>query len=110
MVVTPQSEREYLVKTLIRIADPVLQSLSKGQLKELMPVECVVGQEADRKNYTYLEALGRTLAGMAPWLELGPDDSPEGKLREKYILLSVQCIRNATDPDSPDVMNSKMDL
>lgn len=98
-------EREYLVNTLIKIADPVLEALSKNQLKEMMPVESVSGQEADRKNYTYLEALGRTLAGMAPWLELGPDDSAEGKLREKYILLALQSIRNATDPESVDLVN-----
>ncbi|HEY3388288.1 MAG TPA: DUF2264 domain-containing protein [Prolixibacteraceae bacterium] len=98
-------EREYLVNTLIRIADPVLEALSKNHLKERMPVESAPNQEADRRNYTYLEAFGRTLAGMAPWLELGPDDSPEGKLREKYILLAVQCIRNATNPATADFMN-----
>jgi len=98
-------EREYLVNALIKIADPVLESLSKNQLKERMPVESAPNQEADRKNYTYLEALGRTLAGIAPWLELGPDDSSEGKLREKYILLALQSIRNATDPESIDFMN-----
>lgn len=99
------TQREYMVKTLIKIADPVLEALSKNQLKVLMPVESAPNQEADRKNYTYLEALGRTLAGMAPWLELGPDDSPEGKMREKYILLALQSIRNATDPKSADYMN-----
>jgi len=98
-------EREYLVKTLIRIANPVLQTMSKNQLKNKMPVESAPNQESDRKNYSYLEALGRTLAGMAPWLELGPDDSPEGKLREKYILLSLECIRNATNPGSADYVN-----
>jgi len=98
-------EREYLVNALIKIADPVLESLSKNQLKERMPVESAPNQEADRKNYIYLEALGRTLAGIAPWLELGPDDSSEGKLREKYILLALQSIRNATDPESVDFMN-----
>ena len=104
-VQTGLTEREYLVNTLIKIADPVLESLSINQLKEKMPVESAPNQEADRKNYTYLEALGRTLAGMAPWLELGPDDSAEGKLREKYILLALQSIRNATDPGSVDFMN-----
>jgi hypothetical protein len=99
------AEREFLINTLIKIADPVLEALSKNQLKEKMPVESAPNQVADRKNYTYLEALGRTLAGMAPWFELGPDDSPEGKLREKYILLSLQCIHNATDPQSADYMN-----
>lgn len=98
-------ERDYLVKALIRIADPVLDALSKNQLRERMPVEAAPNQQDDRKNYTYLEVLGRTLAGMAPWLELGPDDSSEGKLREKYIQLSLQSIRNATNPDAPDYMN-----
>ena len=98
-------EREYLVKTLCAIADPVLEALSKNQLKEKMPVEAAAKQEADRKNYTYLEVLGRTLAGMAPWLELGPDNTSEGKLREKYILLALQSIRNATNPESADFMN-----
>lgn len=99
------AEREYLVKTLIKIADPVLVALSRNQLKEKMTVEAAPGQEADRKNYTYLEALGRTLAGMAPWLELGPDTSTEGKLREKYIQLAVQSISNATNPEAADYMN-----
>jgi hypothetical protein len=99
------SEREYLVNALIKIADPVLVALSKNQLKEEMPVEAALNQEADRKKYVYLEALGRTLAGMAPWLELGPDDTAEGKLREKYIQLAVQSIRNATNPEAVDFMN-----
>jgi hypothetical protein len=98
-------EREYLIKAMTKIADPVLEALSKNQLKEKMPVESAPNQESDRKNYTYLEAFGRTLAGIAPWLELGPDDSPEGRLREKYILLSLQCLRNATNPEAPDFMN-----
>lgn len=98
-------QREYLINTLVKIADPVLVALSKNQLKEQMPVESAPNQQGDRKNYTYLEALGRTLAGMAPWLELGPDDSPEGKLREKYIRLALDGIRNATNPESADYMN-----
>jgi len=104
-VVDGLKEREYLVNTLIRIANPVLEALSKNQLKERLPVECAPNQEADRKNYIDLEVLGRTLAGMAAWMELGPDGSSKGKLREKYILLSLQSIRNATDPKSVDYMN-----
>lgn len=97
-----QKERAYLVKSLVRIADPVLTALSKNELKQLMPVEAKTG---DRKNYTYLEAFGRLLAGMAPWLELGPDQTPEGVLRKKYIELARTGLHNATDPNSPDFMN-----
>lgn len=95
-------ERAYLVKSLSRIADPVLTALSKNQLKQLMPIEAKTN---DRGNYTYLEAFGRLLAGMAPWLELGPNQTLEGQLREKYIELARTGLHNATDPNSPDFMN-----
>ena len=52
--------------------------------------------------FTYLEAFGRTVCGIAPWLELGPDETPEGQLRAKYIDLTVKAFRQAVDPDSPD--------
>jgi hypothetical protein len=97
-----QKERTYLVKSLTRIADPVLTALSKNQLKLQMPVEASTN---DRRNYTYLEAFGRLLAGMAPWLEIGPDQTPEGILRKKYIELARTCLHNATDPNLPDFMN-----
>ena len=42
---------------------------------------------------------------MAPWLELGPDDTPEGKLRARYIGLEAAAIANGVDPASPDYMN-----
>ena len=98
-------EREYFISVLTNIADPVLNALSKNDLKKLMPVEAKKGLEKERKQYTYLEAFGRLLSGMAPWLELSPDDTPEGIQREKYIELSLKCINNATDPKSPDFMN-----
>lgn len=95
-------QRQYLVQTLVRIADPVLVSLSQNKLRQNMPVEATT---TDRKAYSHLEAFGRLLAGIAPWLELGPDETPEGKLRKKYIDLTVLSLRNATDPKSPDFMN-----
>lgn len=96
------AQRDYFVQSIIRIADPVLTALSKNELKKKMPVEAKL---PDRQNYTYLEAFGRLLAGMAPWLELGPDSTAEGKLRKRYIELAVAGIRNATDPAAPDYMN-----
>ena len=75
------SDREYWYKLLVRIATPLLESLSKGELKLKMPVECVPGHETSRRSVTYLEGYGRLMAGMAPWLELGTDASPEGEAR-----------------------------
>src|SRR6186713_3425724 len=73
--------REYWVTTMIKIADPVLKNLSQEQLRAKMPV---VNKDSNRVRVAHLEAFGRTLAGIAPWLELGADNTTEGKLREKY--------------------------
>jgi len=97
-------ERDYMVKTLTRIADPVLSALSNNELKKLLPIESKSSVE-DRYQYLHLEAFGRTLAGMSPWLELGADETAEGQIRKKYILMAQKCIDNATNPNSPDFMN-----
>lgn len=105
-VVAPEIvDRKYWLKVLIRIADPLLESLSRGELRKNMPVECKSGMEADRKKVTYLEAFGRLMAGMAPWLELGADETEEGQLRKKYISLAQQSMKMAVNPQSPDLMN-----
>jgi len=95
-------DREFSVQTLTNIAAPVLTALADGRLKAAMPVG---GWERTRTNFAPLEAFGRSLSGIAPWLELGPDDSPEGKIRAQFIDLSVKSLVNATDPHSPDFMN-----
>lgn len=97
-----KQQREYLVRTLIKIADPVLLSLSKNELKNSLPFE---SKNKARKKHANLEAFARLLSGMAPWLELGPDNTPEGKLRIKYIDLARICLKNATDPLAADFMN-----
>lgn len=95
-------DRAYQVQVLTRIAEPVLASAAKGELKKTLPSH---DWERDRKDYAGLEALGRTIAGISPWLELGPDNSPEGKVRTKFIELSVKAIANGVDPKSPDYLN-----
>ncbi|MNK04176.1 hypothetical protein D3C87_220360 [compost metagenome] len=97
-------DRKYWVNVMTRIAAPVLNNLSKGTLKKNMPVEVNPASTYDRTTVTYLEAFGRLMAGMAPWLELGVDETDEGKLRGKYILLARESLANAVDPMSPDFM------
>jgi hypothetical protein len=101
------SDRELWVGVMRRLADPVLTHLSEGTLKARMPVEQAAG--ADRRSVTHLEALGRLLAGMAPWLELVADDTAEGQIRGKYLALARQAIARAVDPASPDFMNFTRD-
>lgn len=100
-----QQERAYCISMMEKIAYPVLYALSQDELKEKMPVEARPGLVNDRKQFTYLEAFGRLMAGISPWLELGPDNTPEGQLRKKYIDLSLKCIKNAVDPHAKDYMN-----
>lgn len=97
--------RAYWVSVLTKIADPLLVSLSNEKLKAIMPVEAKAGHEADRRTVTHLEAFGRLMDGISPWLELGPDNSSEGLLRSKYISLAQKCLSVATNPSSPDFMN-----
>lgn len=93
-------DRTVWISALTRIADPVLTNLAAGTLKKNMPYESL----GDRKEFSYLEALGRTICGIAPWLELGPDNTEEGKIRKQYIDLAIRGITNAVHPDSPDYM------
>ena len=86
-----------------RLADPVLTNLAAGTLKARMPVEQAAG--ADRRNVTHLEAIGRLVAGIAPWLELGSDTTSEGQLRARYADLTRRAIDRAVDPASPDFLN-----
>ncbi|WP_195759221.1 DUF2264 domain-containing protein [Pedobacter puniceum] len=98
----PEKQRSYMVKAMLQIADPVLQALSKNELKQTMPVEA---KSPNNAKWTHLEAFGRTLAGIAPWFALGADDSPEGKLRAKYIQLAQLSLKNATDENAKDYLN-----
>lgn len=98
------NSRAYWVATMVKIADPVLNNLSQGTLRQNMPIELNPNNKEDRAKTTHLEAFGRLMAGIAPWLNLGADDTEEGKLRAKYIKLTHKCLAFATDPKSPDFM------
>jgi hypothetical protein len=101
--VEPSGDRDYWVAVLRRLADPVLTNLARGTLKARMPVEQTAG--ADRRAVTHLEAFGRLMAGIAPWLELADDGTGEAGLRARYVDLAHRALARAVDPQSPDVMN-----
>jgi hypothetical protein len=85
-----------------KIAAPVLENLSRRELKKAMPVEAT---SSDRAQYTHLEAFGRLLAGLAPWLTARELAGAEARLQEKFISQTQLCLAAATDPRSPDFMN-----
>ncbi len=103
-------DRELWIKTLTKIAEPVLFNLSQNTLKKNMPVETTKeGSVRNRELVTHLEAVGRTVCGIAPWLELGADDTKEGKLRERYIQMTLAGLKNAVDSTSPDFLSFSVD-
>ncbi|CAN5486017.1 DUF2264 domain-containing protein [soil metagenome] len=102
---TAVSDRNYWLNTMDKIIHPVLSNLSQGKLKKEMPVESAQGHEEGRKEVTYLEALGRTLTGIAPWLALSEVAGNEKSLQEKYITFSRESIKQAVTPGAADYMN-----
>lgn len=99
-------QRKESVALAARLARPVLSALSDHKLKTTMPVEVSPGgKEGSRGQVTHLEALGRLLTGLAPWLELPADQTPEGRVRLELGELALRGIDAATDPKSPDFMN-----
>lgn len=96
-------DRQAWVGVARRLADPVLTGLAEESLKRRMPVEQAPG--ANRDGVTHLEAFGRLVAGIAPWIELAPDDTEEGRLRARYGELTRRALERAVDPDSRDFLN-----
>ena len=94
---TGAQDREQWVKWLWKISYPVIHNLAEGTLHQNMPIETVGGDPAGYDEITHLEAVGRTLAGVAPWLALPDDDTEEGKLRKQMREEVLKGLKNAVD-------------
>jgi len=86
-------DRAYWVAVASRLAEPVLTNLAAGTLG------------AGRATVSHLEAFGRLLSGISPWLDLPADQSPEGQARARFLDLTRRGLGAAVDPASPDLMN-----
>lgn len=94
------ADRAFWVDSLVRIANPVVTNLAAGTLHASMPRRA--GTWTD--DVAELEAFGRVMTGLGPWLELPDDDTPEGALRAKMRGGVVKALDNITRPASPDKM------
>ncbi|WP_200976016.1 DUF2264 domain-containing protein [Echinicola sp. 20G] len=97
--------RAYWAELLYKISNPVLAQMSQGKLRQNMPVETPPKAYRGRENVTHLEALGRTLAGVAPWLALPDTNDAEGKMRLDLKEKALKSIAHSVDPNSPDYLN-----
>jgi len=98
------NDRQYWLDCMLRIAMPVLNALTADELRSKMPVESQSDVE-DRKNYTYLEAFGRTVVGIAPWIGCKSLTGKEEELRQQVAALVRQCLSVCCDPSKKDNMN-----
>ena len=104
-VSTGTEDREFWVQALYKIAYPVVHNLAEETLKKNLPLELGPDYYLQVKKVTYLEAVGRTVAGIAPWLALPDDSSHEGKMRKQMRDELLKGLVHAVDPNSPDYLN-----
>ncbi len=103
---TGAADRARWLAIVERVAQPVLEAISQQNLRASMPVESAPSQEKERRQSTHLEAVGRLLCGLAPWLEGEPGSDPkEEALRSRYRDWARLAIKHGTDPRSPDALN-----
>lgn len=86
---------------MYRMAAPVLSNMSEGLLKQNMLVELSPTWDGRDKNVTYMECFGRLMAGLAPWLSLPDDETPEGLQRKQLREWALKSYVHAVDPASP---------
>lgn len=93
-------QRKQWVDALVKIAEPVLKALSQEKLKETLPQDL----NFERFDFAPLEAFGRTMCGIAPWLEADDLGGEEKELQDKFRELARIGLDKATDPSSKDFM------
>jgi hypothetical protein len=99
---SPGGERSSWIQILDRVSRPVLTHLAADQLKAKMPVEAPTGGAAARRPFSHLEAFGRTVAGIAPWLEAFGGAGGEAAPTAERARLGLE---RATNPQAADFLN-----
>ncbi len=100
------NDRKAWLGYLDKIARPVLSNIATEQLKEKMPVALSknIDNQQSRKQVAYLEAFGRTLSGIAPWLNLEGGTKEEVALRNQYRGWALKGLANSVNPSSKDYL------
>ncbi len=98
------TDREVWCDVMYRMAAPVLSSMSEGRLQQDMQVEVSPSWDGRDKRVTYMECFGRLMAGLAPWLSLPDDNTPEGFQRKQLREWALKSYAQAVDPASGDYL------
>lgn len=97
-----RADRRLWTETLGRIARPMLENFTAGTLARNWPVEFSPIWDGRNRKVAILEALGRLSMGLASWLALADDGTPEAREREAAALALRAGITHAVDPAHPD--------
>jgi hypothetical protein len=97
-------DRRYMVDLLAKMAGPVLGPMSEGRLQAAFKPELSPTWDGRNPKVAYLEAFGRLIGGISPWLSLSDDGTPEGKLRAKLRNQAAASYAHSVDPASPDYL------
>ncbi len=97
-------DRAYWCNLLYNMAKPVLSNMAEGNLRKNMQVEVSPNWDGRDIRVTYMEAFGRLMAGLAPWLSLPDDETEEGKIRKQLREWALKSYAHAVNPDSPDYL------
>lgn len=103
-VSTPVSDRAYWVEMAWKISEPVLRNMSRGELSQNMQLELSPTWDGRDQRVTYMECFGRLMDGIAPWLSLPDDPTPEGVKRRQLREWALKSYAHAVDPESPDYL------
>lgn len=90
------------VSLLQKIARPMLDALAEHRLRRDMPVE---SRGSNREDVSHLEAVGRLLAGISPWLALETVPADEVDLHRDFNAKVRFALDSITHADSPDRLN-----
>ena len=99
-----ENNREYWCQLAYKMAQPVLENMSKGELQKNMLTEFSPSFDNRNRKVVYMECFGRLMAGISPWLALPDDGTKEGKMRSQLREWALRSYKNAVDPDSPDYL------
>lgn len=95
-------DRRFMLGLLEKMATPVLGLMSEGRLqREWKPAVSPTWDGRDPR-VGYLEAFGRLIDGIAPWLALPDTSDAEGRLRRRLREQALRSYVHAVDPKSPD--------
>ena len=93
--------RATMLAHMRQVAEPLLCAAAQDALRDTMTVE-QKDASLGRERFTGLEAVGRLLSGIAPWLEAEPETDEEAALQARFAAWARAAIAHQTDPAARD--------